>query len=81
MELKAHEKEALNFQLCTLLEHDEPRAILATLHRIAENKARSFTKARSVDYEAALSWHELAEALHAVKQELERRAASQVTDI
>jgi hypothetical protein len=71
-ELKSHEKDALNFQLATLLEHDEPSAILATLQRVAERKAYASTRAEH--YDAALSWQELADALASVRQELERMA-------
>ena len=71
-DLKAHEKDALNFQLATLLEYDEPSAMLATLQRVCERKA--FASARADRYEAANAWQELADALASVWQELERKA-------
>jgi hypothetical protein len=70
--LNPHEKDALTFQLATLLNYDEPSAMLATLQRIAERKA--FAGAKRRDYDAALSWQELVDALDAVRQELERVA-------
>jgi hypothetical protein len=81
-DLKAHEKQALIFQLESLFECDETSAILATLQRIAERKAFACTRGR-VDYEAALSWQALADALHAVRGELElaERRKSRLTDI
>lgn len=68
--LKAHEKEALTFQLAALLEYDETSAFLATLQRIAERKAFSFTRGRA-DYEAAMRWQTLADALARVRHALE----------
>jgi hypothetical protein len=88
-DLKAHEKEALNFQLATLLEHDEPSAILATLQRVCERKA--FASTRADHYAAAIAWQELADALASVRLELElerkakrmppRAKLSTITDI
>jgi hypothetical protein len=72
-DLKSHEKDALNFQLATLLEYDEPSAVLATLQRVCERKA--FASTRADHYEAALSWQDLADALANVRQELERKAS------
>jgi hypothetical protein len=83
--LKAHEKDALMFQLSQLLEHDEPSAFLATLQRMAERKAFGSTRGQ-VDYAAALSWQELADALAIARQALERphkageRPRAHVTD-
>ena len=71
-ELKTHEKHALIFQIGQLFEYDQPSAILATLHRIAERKALA-TARRDKDYETAIKWHALAQALEAVSRELERR--------
>jgi hypothetical protein len=80
-ELKPHEKDALAFQMATLLEYDEPSALLATLQRLAERKAFSATRGH-VDYESALRWQGLADALASVRLELERQACQprQVTD-
>jgi len=80
-DLKSNEKIAMIFQLEQLFEHDETSAIIATLHRIAERKAFSFTRGRQ-DYQIALRWQELADALHAVKFELELtdRRRSRPTD-
>jgi NAD-dependent oxidoreductase involved in siderophore biosynthesis len=68
-DLKVQEKEALKFQLGELLEHDEPSAILATLHRVAERKAYACTRGRQ-DMSAAIAWQELADALASVRAEL-----------
>jgi hypothetical protein len=80
-DLKAHEKDALKFQIGELLEHDETSAILATLHRVAERKAYSCAKAR--DFAAALNWQELADALASVRAALvlAERHRAHVTDI
>jgi hypothetical protein len=76
--LKAHEKQALIFQLQHLFEHNETNAILATLQRIAERKAFACTRNGRRDYETALQWQELADALAIATQALERshKAAS-----
>ena len=58
-DLKAHEKDALKFQLETLFDHDETHAILATSQRIAERRAFTCTKGPRVD------------AFNAVRSELE----------
>jgi hypothetical protein len=79
MSLKAQEKEALTFQLVALLEHDEPSAFLATLQRMAERKAFSATRG-AIDYDAALRWQGLADALTIAREALERQArASQIS--
>jgi hypothetical protein len=78
-DLKTHEKDALAFQMATLLEYDEPSALLATLQRLAERKAFSATRGQ-VSFDAALRWQALADALASVRLELERQAR-QVTDI
>ena len=77
-DLRTQEKHALIFQIGQLFEYDEPSAILATLHRIADRKALAAAR-RDKDYETAIKWQALAEALQAVSRELERRAPS--TDI
>jgi hypothetical protein len=81
-DLKPHEKQALIFQLAALFECDEPSAVVATLHRIAERKAFACTRGR-VDYDGALSWQALADALHIVRLELElaERRRDRVTAI
>ena len=81
-DLKINEKHALIFQLEQLFEHDETSAIIATLQRIAERKAFSFTRNGRQDYQTALRWQELADALHAVRFELElaERQRSRPTD-
>ena len=71
-DLKSHEKDAFKFQLETLFDHDETRAILATLHRIAERRAFTCTQGPRVDVTAARRWQELADAFNAVRSELER---------
>ena len=73
-DLKTHEKHALIFQIGQLFEYDQPSAILATLHRIAERKALA-TARRDKDFDAAIQWQALADALQAVSRELERRRA------
>ena len=84
-DLKINEKHALIFQLEQLFDHDETSAILATLQRIAERKAFSFT--RRQDYEAAIKWQALADAFDAVSRELKRahkaarRPRAKITDI
>ena len=82
-DLKINEKNALIFQLEQLFEHDETSAIIATLQRIAERKAFSFTRNGRQDYQTALRWQELADVLHAVRFELElaERQRSRLTDI
>ena len=60
-DLKINEKHALIFQLEQLFEYDETSAIIATLQRIAERKAFSFTRNGRQDYQTALRWQELAE--------------------
>ena len=77
-DLKTHEKHALIFQIGQLFEYDQPSAILATLHRIADRKALAAAR-RDKDYETAIQWQALADALQAVSRELERRTPS--TDI
>ena len=71
-DLRTQEKHALIFQIGQLFEYDEPSAILATLHRIADRKALAAAR-RDKDYETAIKWHALADALQAVSRELERR--------
>lgn len=82
-ELKSNEKSALIFQLEQLFEYDETSAIIATLQRIAERKAFSFTRNGRRDYQTALRWQQLADALDAVSLELElaERQRSRHTDI
>ena len=73
-DLKTHEKHALIFQIGQLFEYDQPSAILATLHRIADRKALAAAR-RDKDYETAIQWQALAQAIEAVSRELERRRA------
>ena len=82
-ELKPNEKSALIFQLEQLFEYDETSAIIATLQRIAERKAFSFTRNGRQDYQTALRWQQLADALDAVSLELSLadRQRSRHTDI
>jgi hypothetical protein len=83
--LKAHEKEALTFQLGELLEHDEPAAFLATLLRLCERQA--FYQSRRDDYDQTAAWQALVDTIARVKQALERsqkrnaRPRAHVTDI
>lgn len=82
-DLKSDEKSALVFQLAQLFEYDETSAIIATLQRIAERKAFSFTRNGRQDYQTALRWQQLADALDAVSLELElaKRRQARHTDI
>ena len=82
-ELKPNEKSALIFQLEQLFEYDETSAIIATLQRIAERKAFACTRNGRQDYQTALRWQQLADALDAVSLELElaERHRSRPTDI
>jgi hypothetical protein len=77
-DLRTQEKHALIFQIGQLFEYDQPSAILATLHRIADRKALAAAR-RDKDYETAIQWQALADAIQAVSRELERRAPN--TDI
>ena len=77
MLLTEQEKEGLRQQLQLLLEADEPEAVLATLRRIAERKAHSVTRGAISDNEAR-RYQALAEALHAVEDELDRAHAHQL---
>lgn len=69
MPLNAQQKDALSFQLCTLLELDEPEAVLSTLQRIAERKAFSATLG-AIELDEAERWQALADALASVRHEL-----------
>lgn len=51
-----------------LLDADEPFAMLASFHRIAERKAHAAAKAQNFD--VAMPWHELAEVLAIAKASL-----------
>jgi RNA polymerase-interacting CarD/CdnL/TRCF family regulator len=74
MSLNAQQKDALTVQLSALLEHDEPRAFLATLHRMAERQA--FTETRRDRYDDAFNWQAIADALAHVRRELLRTQQS-----
>lgn len=61
MSLTAHEKAALESQIEILIDADEPEAVLATLHRVAE---RMTVRAIWRDqHKAADRWMKLAKAL------------------
>jgi hypothetical protein len=68
-----------------LLEHDEPAAFLATLQRLCERQA--FFQSRRDDRDETQAWQALADALHAVRQALERsqkrnaKPRAHITDI
>jgi hypothetical protein len=74
--LSAQELDALKFQLGALLEVDEPRAILATLRRVAERKAQTVTRGK-IGHEEAADWYAMAEALTEVENALARRARAE----
>jgi len=78
MALSAQQLDALKLQLISLLEFDEPMAVLVTLRRVAERKAHSVTRGH-ITFEAAERWSLLANALHRVENvigEENRRSAS-----
>jgi hypothetical protein len=72
MALTVQELDALKFQLTTLLEFDEPMAILTTLRRVAERKAHHVTRGL-ISRDEAERWTILANALSRVEAEIERR--------
>lgn len=74
MPLTDQEKDGLRQQLATLLEHNEPEAILATLKLVARRKAHSVTRGL-ITTEEAERWQSLGQALDAGEAELTRRNA------
>jgi hypothetical protein len=74
MSLNAQQKDALSFQLAELLNCDEPRAFMATLHRIAERQA--FIEARHDRFNDALSWQVIAESVARVRVSLRKSQSS-----
>lgn len=63
------QQNGLRQLLDTLLDYDEPEAVVSSLQRIAERKAYSVTRGR-IDGEAAGRWLAVAEALGKVSREL-----------
>jgi hypothetical protein len=74
MSLNAQQKDALSFQLAELLNCDEPRAFMATLHRIAERQA--FIEARHDRFGDALSWQVIADSVARVRVSLRKSQSS-----
>lgn len=73
MPLTPQEKAGLSHILQTLLDADEPEAMLAALRRLAERKAFSVTLGK-IDRGEAERWQRLADALRAVQRTIRKAA-------
>ena len=78
--LNEPEQRNLRHFLGLLLDADQPEAMLGSLMRVAELKARMASRGLTTDKQAALRWYALADALDKVDREIKGEKNARTRD-